>query len=443
MIEDIKRDKWTAIYAFLIMDFIQILFVSLLYLDDTTLYVVGINFSQTNPLVSIGLFVGITLMQLAMLYLSVGQMLRSPDLIELHPKFNADAPWQKRYSRDKIVKWTLDLSKKSKVSVKKIYLMVSPLPNAYTFSLPLIGSVIVVHSNTLDVLNEEEMQAIIAHEIGHIKNRDSLVMIFTRMPSFFIDIIYLYVYVRLILAIADSLLIQGDLNTAAIRGIVLVAFFLLSRALTLLSQFFMKKASRDAELMSDYHAASVLGHDATINGLIRLGQRVEAITVLIDEIRWLESLNPERVSPISNAELMRMITQYPLDGIDEQNARAVAPWVFLSTRLKHMRDVYGINLNDEQVKDAVEPAVDPLLKKRNDTKPLSKVTKETQVVDWRKVDYDKDRRLSSQEITDLLKLLRTQPTKMLFDREVGVNLMTMDHPDFRRRVLFIADEFGL
>jgi len=108
-----------------------------------------------------------------------------------------------------------------------------------------------------------------------------------------------------------------------------------------------------------------------------------------------------------------------------------------------MRDVYGINLNDEQVKDAVEPAVDPLLKKRNDTKPLSKVTKETQVVDWRKVDYDKDRRLSSQEITDLLKLLRTQPTKMLFDREVGVNLMAMDHPDFRRRVLFIADEFGL
>jgi len=132
-----------------------------------------------------------------------------------------------------------------------------------------------------------------------------------------------------------------------------------------------------------------------------------------------------------------------LDGIDEQNARAVAPWVFLSTRLKHMRDVYGIDLNDEQVKTAVEPAIDPLLKKRNDAKPVSKVTKETQVVDWRKVDYDKDRRLSSQEITDLLKLLRTQPTKMLFDREVGVNLMAMDHPDFRRRVLFIADEFGL
>ncbi|MGY5872527.1 MAG: M48 family metalloprotease [Candidatus Thorarchaeota archaeon] len=443
MIEDIKRDKWIAIYAFLIVDFIQILLVSLLYLDDTTLFVVGINFSKTNPFISAGLFVGITLMQLVMLYLSAGQMLRGPDLIELHPKFNAETPWHRRYSRDNIVKWTLDLAKKSEISVKKIFLMASPLPNAYTFSLPFIGSVVVVHSNTLDVLNEEEMQAIIAHELGHIKNRDSIVTIFTRMPSFFIDIIYLYVYVRLALAIADSLLVNGDLYSAAIRGIVLVAFFVLSRVLTLVSQYFMKRASRAAELMSDYHAASVLGHEATINGLIRLGQRVEAITVLIDEIRWLESLNPERVGATSNAELMRMITQYPLDGIDEKNARQVAPWVFLSTRLKHMREVYGVNLTDEQVRDAVEPAVDPLLKKRNDAKPLSKTTKDTKVVDWRKVDYDGDRRLSSQEITDLLKLLRTQPAKMLFDREVGVNLMTLDHPDFRRRVLFIADEFGL
>ncbi|MHA1613357.1 MAG: M48 family metalloprotease [Candidatus Thorarchaeota archaeon] len=443
MIEDITRNKWNAIYAFLIMDIIQILLVSILYLDNTSLIVVGINFSMINPIGSAGLFIGIALLQLVMLYLSAGQMLRGPGLVELHPKFDTEAPWQRRYSRDEIVKWTMDLAKKSEISVKKIFLMASPLPNAYTFSLPFIGSVVVVHSNTLDVLNEKEMQAIIAHELGHIKNRDSIVTIFTRMPSFFIDIIYLYVYVRLLLAIADSLLVDGDLYSTAIRAIVLLAFFLLSRLLTYVSKYFMKKASRAAEFMSDYHAASVIGHEATINGLIRLGQRVEAITVLIDEIRWLESLNPERVGSISNAELMRMITQYPLDGIDEDNARQIAPWVFLSTRLKHMREIYGVNLSDAQVKEAVEPAIGPLQKKRNDAKPISTATKEMQVVDWRAVDHDGNRHLSSQEIADLLKLLRTQPNKMLFDREVGANLMTLTHPDFRRRVLFIADEFGL
>ena len=76
MIEDITRNKWTAIYAFLIMDIIQILLVSILYLDDTTLIVVGINFSQISPIGSTGLFIGIALMQLVMLYLSAGQMAR-------------------------------------------------------------------------------------------------------------------------------------------------------------------------------------------------------------------------------------------------------------------------------------------------------------------------------------------------------------------------------
>jgi hypothetical protein len=193
----------------------------------------------------------------------------------------------------------------------------------------------------------------------------------------------------------------------------------------------------------DYHAASVLGHEATINALIRLGQRVEAITVLIEEIRWLESLNPERAGPIKSVELMRMITQYPLDGIDEVNARQVAPGVFLATRLKHMREVYGIQLTDEQIKTAVDPAVLGLQKKRDDAKPDSETSKEIQIVDWRKVDYDEDRRLSTEELTDLLRILRENPTKMLFDREVGANLLTLDHPNFRRRILFIAEEFGL
>ena len=443
VIENISREKWNAVYAFLIMDFIQILIVSLLYLDDSTLFVVGINFAQTNPLVSAALFLGIAFMQLLLLYSSVAQMMRRPDLVELYPRFNKDTPWMRKYSRDSIVKWTLDLAKKSEVSVNKICLMASPIPNVFTFSLPFLGSTVAVHSNTLEILNEEEMQAVIAHELGHIKNRDSIVTIFVRMPSIFIDLIYLYIYVRLILAIADSLLADGDLFFTAVRATMLLAFFILSRLLTLLSKYFMQRASRAAELMADYHAATVLGHEATINSLIRLGQRVEAITVLVDEIRWLESLNPERVGPISNAELMRMISQYPLDGIEERNAREIAPWVFLSTKLRHLREVYGVRLSDEQVRDAVEPTIQPLLKIRNNAKPISETTRDINVVDWRKVDYDHDRRLSSDELAELLKLLRSQPKKMLFDSEVGVNKLILDHPDFRRRILFIADEFEL
>ncbi|MHA3965090.1 MAG: M48 family metalloprotease [Candidatus Thorarchaeota archaeon SMTZ1-45] len=438
MIEEVNRRKWMALYAFLIMDIVQILMVSVLYV-----FVLGLDFANSNPIISVSLFFAISMMQILMLYFTATQMLRQEDIIQLFPKYDEKTEWRSRYSRDDLVKWTQDLAKQSKVNVNKIYLMNSPLPNAFTFSLPFIGSIVVVHSNTLDVLNEDEVKAIITHELGHIANRDSLVQIFTRMPSFFIDLIYLYIYILLGVGIASAVFLEGNFPLAGVRLVVLGGFFLLSRVLSTFSRLFMQKASRSAELMSDYHAASVLGHEATINALIRLGQRVEAITVLIEEVRWLESLNPERAGKISNDELMRIVTHYPLDGIDEVSARQVAPGLFLSTRLKHMREVYGIQLSDDQIDAAVDAAVPGLQKKRDNDKPETRVTKDLQRVDWRKVDYDEDRRLSSDELTDLLKMLRENPQKMLFDREVGVNLLILDHPDFRRRVLFIAEEFGL
>ncbi len=442
MIEEVNRRKWMAIYAFLIMDVVQILLVSILYVGHP-IFVLGFDFQNSSPLTSVSLFVAISMMQLIMLYASATSMLRQKDLVKLFPDFDEETEWRSRYSRDDIVRWTQELAKQSKVKVGRIFLMNSPLPNAFTFSLPLLGSIVVVHSNTLEVLNENEVKAIITHELGHIANRDSIVQIFTRMPSFFIDLIYLYIYILLGVGVASALFLDGNLQLAGTRFVVLAAFFIVSRVLTIISQLFMKKASRDAELMSDFHAASILGYPATINALIRLGQRVEAITVLIEEIRWLESLNPERAGPITYAELIRMITHYPLDGIDEVNARQVAPGVFLSTRLKHMREVYGLKMTDEQIQAAVDAAIPGLLKKRDETKPISETTKETQIVDWRTVDYDENRRLSDEELVDLLRKLRENPNKMLFDSEAGANLLILDHPDFRRRVLFIAEEFGL
>ncbi|MHA2065895.1 MAG: M48 family metalloprotease [Candidatus Thorarchaeota archaeon] len=443
-IEEVTKRKWLALYAFLIMDFLQILFVSVLYLNELNPFVVGIDFSRFEPVASLTLLVGISLLQLFLVYYMAVAMQRSPDLLRLYPEFNEQEEWICQYSRDEIVDWTLDAAKRSGVSVSRIYLMKSPLPNAFTFSLPLMGSIIAVHSNILDVLQPDEVKAIIAHEVGHIKNRDSIIQILARMPAFFIDTIYIYVYVRIALGVSNALFVYGDVVMAGIRVLVLVAFFGLSRFLAAVSAFLMRKASREAELLSDYHAAEVIGAEQTINGLIRLGQRTEAISVLITEIRWLESLNPERSGAVTQKELIRMIEQYPLDGIDEANAREMAPWVFLATRLKHMREVYGVDLSDPQIKAAIEPAMAFLEDKRPEKEEPSKEEDKTpKTIDWRAVDYNGDRRLSNNELKDLLELLRTNPTKLMFDSEVGRNLMSLSHPDFRRRVLTIADAFGL
>ncbi len=443
VIQDIRRRKWLAIYAFIIMDVLQILFVSILNVDELNPFVVGIDLSRSSPIASISLFLTIVLLQLFIVYYIAYAMQRSPELRPLYPHFDSEKEWECRYSRDEIVTWTLEQAEKSKVGVRKIYLVSSPLPNAFTFSLPGMGSIVAVNSNILDILEPKEVRAIIAHEIGHISNRDSIIQIFVRMPSFFVDTIYLYIYLRLAMGVSNALFLYGDPVLAGIRLGVLLVFFGFSRFLSMVTQAIMQKASREAELLSDYHAAEIVGVEPTINGLIRLGQRSEAVSALIDEIRWLESLNPERSGALRRKELVRMIELYPLDGIDEDNAREMAPWVFLSTRLRHMREVYGLDLSDEQIKTAVEPAMDVLAEKRSKKKDEPEEKRGPGTIDWRTVDYDGDRRLSTEELKDLLELLRKNPKKLMFDSELSMNLWAMSHPDFRRRVLTVADAFGL
>jgi len=444
MAEAISKKKWKSFAFFLILDIVQIAFVSLLVLDESTPLIVSISLGGSDPVTTVLLFFGIAVAQSAMIYLVALSMLRKEGMVELYPKVDASAKWRCQYSRDDLVKWTLELAKKSGVSVDRVFIMRSPLPNAFTFSLPLIGTVIVVHTNLLDVLGQSEVRSIIAHELGHVKNADSLISIIVRMPAIFVDLIYLYVYVRLGLGVANSLLVNFNLFLVAIRLGVLIAFFIASRMIMAGSIIFAQRASREAELLADLHAAEVLGSETTINALIRLGQRAEAVTALVSEIRWLESLNPERMNPLTNAELNQMILSYPLDAIEEANARQMAPWVFLTTRFTNMRDVYGVELSDQQIEEAVAPAAQSLLTRRKkEIRDESDTDAKDLIVDWRKVDYDGNRRLSTEELVDLLAMLRRNPSKMMFDSEVGRNLLMISHPDFRRRVISLADAFNL
>ena len=442
--QEVIQSKWLTILTFLVLDIFQIALVSILNFDERLLWIITFDISLSNPLISVSLFAMITVFQLILAYYLTLGMMRSESMEMLFPKFDKEIEWNCRYGRDEIVNWTLNIAKESGVKVTKIYLMKSPLPNAFTFSLPFVGSIVVVHSNILDLLGPTEVNAIIAHEVGHIRNRDSIVSIITHMPAFFIDIVYIYLYLRLGLGVATSLLIDYNIVVAGIRILVLIAFFLFSRLLMAISKMLMQKASRDAELLGDLHAARTIGAEYTINALILLGQRFEVISVLIDEIRWLESLNPERTNPVTQQELMHMIMSYPLDGIEEDIARKAAPGIFLSTRLRNMREVYRLNLSDEQIKESVTPAVDYLISARAKSIALDqKLDEELETVDWRDVDYDGDRRLSNEELTDLLTILRKNPAKLMFDSEIGRNVLMLDHPDFRSRLLFLADIFDM
>ena len=55
------------------------------------------------------------------------------------------------------------------IDIPQLYVKQNPSPNAYTFAMRGKRPFIVVHSSLLDLLDSDEIQAVLAHELGHLK----------------------------------------------------------------------------------------------------------------------------------------------------------------------------------------------------------------------------------------------------------------------------------
>jgi Zn-dependent protease with chaperone function len=58
--------------------------------------------------------------------------------------------------------------------VPELFVRQNPLPNAYTLAFQGRKPFIVIHSSLLDIVDEKEIAAVLAHEMGHIKCEHSL-----------------------------------------------------------------------------------------------------------------------------------------------------------------------------------------------------------------------------------------------------------------------------
>jgi len=75
-----------------------------------------------------------------------------------------------------------------KMGIKKPRLMIAdiPIPNAFAYGSPIAGNRVAVTKGLLQELEEEEVEAVIGHEFGHIKHRDVQVMMFASvLPAIF------------------------------------------------------------------------------------------------------------------------------------------------------------------------------------------------------------------------------------------------------------------
>jgi heat shock protein HtpX len=155
-----------------------------------------------------------------------------------------------------------DLSQKSGISKPKLMLSQIPLPNAFAYGSPLSGSRVAVTQGLLKNLDDGEIEAVLGHEIGHLKHRDvQVMMVVSFLPALFYYIGY-------------SLMLSGVFgggerkNGGGNNALIGIAFMAFSWILTLFTLYL----SRLREYYADRHSALIVenGVEKLSTGLITI-----------------------------------------------------------------------------------------------------------------------------------------------------------------------------
>ena len=78
------------------------------------------------------------------------------------------------------------LSQKAGIKTPKLMLANIPIPNAFAYGSPLTGNRVAITRGLLNVLNKNEIEAVIGHELGHLKHKDvQIMMLASVLPSLF------------------------------------------------------------------------------------------------------------------------------------------------------------------------------------------------------------------------------------------------------------------
>ncbi|MZR31798.1 zinc metalloprotease HtpX [Sneathiella litorea] len=72
-----------------------------------------------------------------------------------------------------------DLAARAELPMPKVFIMENPQPNAFATGRNPDNAAVAVTTGLMRILNEQETAGVIAHELAHIKNRDTLTMTVT------------------------------------------------------------------------------------------------------------------------------------------------------------------------------------------------------------------------------------------------------------------------
>jgi heat shock protein HtpX len=148
-----------------------------------------------------------------------------------------------------------ELAEKSGLPIPKLAIVPDKTPNAFTFGRTTSSAVLAVHEGLLRTLNKAEIEAVIAHELGHIKHKDYIVMtVLSALPL-------------IAFIIAQAALRAGMLSSMTRRrnqkegnvGLILIVIGIVSFMVYILTFLVVRRLSRLREHYADAFSAYLTG----------------------------------------------------------------------------------------------------------------------------------------------------------------------------------------
>jgi len=195
-------------------------------------------------------FLGVDLIGLGIFILlfNVAQWLFAPYLIDALYRVREASPSEHPELHGIVER----LSQKSGVEKPRVMIADIPLPNAFAYGSPIAGSRVAVTSGLLKTLDEEEVEAVLGHELGHLKHRDVQIMMFVSL----LPALFYYIGYSMMLS---SMYGQGNRRNGGAAALLGGACLAVYAVLTM----FTLHLSRLREYYADSHSANVVDDGAS------------------------------------------------------------------------------------------------------------------------------------------------------------------------------------
>ncbi len=156
-----------------------------------------------------------------------------------------------------------ELAGKSGIPTPKLAIVPDKTPNAFVFGRTASSATLAVHEGLLQNLNEDEVKAVIGHELGHLKHKDYVVMtVIATIP------LIAYLIAR---GTWTAVMVSGGGGRQRNQGDIRAALFvigILSYVVYIVSLLFVLRLSRLREHYADAYSAYLTGSPRSLESAL-------------------------------------------------------------------------------------------------------------------------------------------------------------------------------